>query len=250
MPYLNAAMDFDPTRVGNTVEVDAQYGNAAYFASDTDSINDYGSVGIQQTVNSLDPESLQDGAEYLLYQNKQPLQRLAALPVDVGANPSAFASLLGLDLGTAVTVNRRPSAAPVISQVGYVEQVQWTIGDDRSCQWSGQVSNALAHYFGALDSTAYGRLGADGNTLNAAITSTATSLAVATAAGKAVFSNSSSDYPMNILVDAEQITLTAAPGGSTSPQMFTVTRGANGTTPAAHSSGAAVSVVGSLVLGF
>lgn len=156
VPYTSAAMDNDPTRVANQIEVDTQYGNSPYFASDTASQDDYGQIGLQWTANSLSPESLQDGAEYLLYQNKQPFQRLEALPVDVGANPSLWASLLPLDLGAAVTVNRRPSNAPAMSEVGFLEQITWSIDDQRKVAWSAQVSNAAAHYFGKLDDATYG----------------------------------------------------------------------------------------------
>lgn len=157
VPYTNAAFDFDPTRVANAIEVDAQYGNSPYFAKDATSISNYGAVGLQETVNSIDANELQAAAGYLLYTNKQPLQRLEALPVDVGANPAVWASLLGLDLGTAVTVNRRPSNAPAMSQVGFVEQVQWTLGNDLSATWTAQVSNAALHYFGELDNSTYGK---------------------------------------------------------------------------------------------
>ena len=157
IPYTGAKMDFDPTRVANQIEVDAQYGNAPYYATDATSQSNYGQVGLQWTANSLSPEELQDGAEYLLYQNKQPFQRLEALPVDVGANPSLWASLLPLDLGAAVTVNRRPSAAPADSQVGFVEQISWSIDDQRKVSWTAQVSNAANHYFGKLDDATYGK---------------------------------------------------------------------------------------------
>lgn len=79
-------------------------------------------------------------------------------PVDIGANPAAWGSLLGLDLGTAVTVNRRPSNAPTMSQVGYLEQVQWTIGNDLSRKWEAQVSNAAKHNFGTFDDPTYGTM--------------------------------------------------------------------------------------------
>lgn len=156
IPYLNAATDFDPTRLGNSVQVTAQYGNAVYVAADAASESMFGQIGISRTVNSMDPSELEDAAEYLLYQNKQPLQRLEALPVDVGANPSAWPSLLGLELGTCVLANRRPSNAPAISIPGYLEQIQWTLNENNSASWVGQISNSALHNFAEFDSAVYG----------------------------------------------------------------------------------------------
>ena len=79
-------------------------------------------------------------------------------------------------------------------------------------------------------------------TLNAGITNTATTLAVATTAGNPTFTTGAS-YPVTITIGGEDITLNSAPGGATSPQTFTgVTRGVNGTTAAAQSAAAAVTL--------
>jgi hypothetical protein len=251
VPYTDAQFDFDPTRIANGITVTQAYGNALYSATDSGSIQNYGKVTLQRTVNTMDPLEATAASQYFLYQNRQPLQRLEALPVDVAANPSVWPTLLGLDLGACVGVNRRPSNAPTVTLNGFLEQVVWTFGEDLTATWAGQVSNGALHQFAQLNSTTYGRLGADGNTLNATITAAATSLAVATAAGKPTFSTTSGDYPMSILLDGEQITLTAVPGGSTSPQTFTgISRGVNNTTPAAHTAGAAVSVVGTAILAY
>ena len=64
---------------------------------------------------------------------------------------------------------------------------------------------------------------------------------LATAAGKPTFTTAAGDYPLDIRIDAEQITLTAAPSGASSPQTFTgVTRGVAGTAAAGHAAGALV----------
>lgn len=157
VPYQQAVFDFDPTRVANDAQVTAAYGNAVYTAVNTASDDDYGQITIPRTVNSTDDGELQDAADYLMYQNAQPQSRLEQLPVDVGANPAVWGSLLGLDLGACVTVHRRPSNAPAKQLTGFVEQVVWQIGDDRTCTWTGQVSSAALHYFAEFDSTAYGQ---------------------------------------------------------------------------------------------
>jgi len=94
-----------------------------------------------------------------------------------------------------------------------------------------------------LDDAAYGRLQCQGQTLNAALTAAATTVVIATSVGNATFTTVSARYPMNIRVEQEIVTLTAAPGGSTSPQTFTgVLRGQQGTPASAQASGAAVNL--------
>jgi hypothetical protein len=156
VPYLDAVMDFDPTRVGNDVQVTQQYGNAVFRQIDSGSQNDFGEISLPRTVNSIDPAELLGTAEFLLYQNREPLERLEALPVDLASNPALWPTLLGVDLGTCATVNRRPSNAPASSLTGFVEQVVWSFGDDLSASWTGQVSSGDLHQFGQFDSAVYG----------------------------------------------------------------------------------------------
>lgn len=72
----------------------------------------------------------------------------------------------------------------------------------------------------------------------AAMTAAATSIEAATAGALL----SLSAVPYVIEIDDEQLTVTAVTGSS-SPQLLTVSRGANGTTPAAHTEGAAIELV-------
>lgn len=71
------------------------------------------------------------------------------------------------------------------------------------------------------------------STLNAGITTTATTIVVAAAAAavstRVVWTSVAGRYPLDIMVDGEQITLGTPPTGSTSPQTFNnVTRSVNG----------------------
>lgn len=84
------------------------------------------------------------------------------------------------------------------------------------------------------------RLGDSGSTLAAGVNSTATTLSVATSAGNMLWSTSAGDYPSDIYVDGERITVTAVTGSS-SPQSFTVTRSTNGVVKSL-ASGAAVTL--------
>jgi hypothetical protein len=107
-------------------------------------------------VNTLDSGELLGAAQYILYESKQPLLRLEGLPVDVGNNPTYWPTLLGLELGSAVTWKRRPPNAPAITMAAFVEQIAWSIDDQRHASWTGQLSNAALHQFGVLDDATYG----------------------------------------------------------------------------------------------
>lgn len=73
-------------------------------------------------------------------------------------------------------------------------------------------------------------------TLNAGITASATALAIATTAE--TFSTSAGNYPLDINLNGERITLGTVPSGGTSPQSFTgLTRGVAPSVARAHAAG-------------
>jgi len=158
--YTNAATDFDPTLVVNDATASAVYGPAAeatsYRVTDSSSQTSYGDITASRTVNTLDNNELLASAQYMIYENRQPLIRLEALPVDVGNNPTYWPTLLGLDLGATVKANRRPSNAPALAITGFLEQINWVIDDQRHATWTAQASNSALHQFGQLDSATYG----------------------------------------------------------------------------------------------
>jgi hypothetical protein len=84
--------------------------------------------------------------------------------------------------------------------------------------------------------------GCDSMTLTSTVTATATSISVTTAAGKPTFSTSAGSYPLAIKIGEEEMTITAAPASSVSPQALTVTRGTSGTKAAPQTAAAAVTL--------
>jgi hypothetical protein len=80
----------------------------------------------------------------------------------------------------------------------------------------------------------------DGTTLTSAVSSTATSLSFTTAAGYPLWTTSAGDFPFNVMVAGELMTVTNITGAS-SPQAATVTRSVNGVVKA-QAAGASVSV--------
>jgi len=89
-----------------------------------------------------------------------------------------------------------------------------------------------------LDDLVYGRVDTDGSTLAAGVSSGATTLSVATAGSFPVWTTAAADFPFDIAVSGERMTVTNITGSS-SPQSFTVTRSVNGVVKA-QASGADV----------
>jgi hypothetical protein len=78
------------------------------------------------------------------------------------------------------------------------------------------------------DDTVLGYADTDGSTLAAGVTSSAVTLSVATTtAGSPLWTTTAGDFPFDILIAGEQLTVTNITGAS-SPQSFTVTRSVNG----------------------
>ncbi len=249
IPYLgDVGFDYDPTRVGNDAQVTAQYGSSLYRAQDgppsdpATSQGKYGTISLRRTVNSLDPFELTAAAQALLYLNKDPQLRLKSVTVDPSSYPAAWPALLGLELGACVKVWRRPATAPAISLTGFVEQITWSrAARTKKTLCTLQISSNARKQVGQFNTSVY-QPDAGSMTLQAAITAAATTLTIITAAGSPVASIAPGAYPVNIQVDNEILTLTAAPSSATSPQTFTgVTRGAASTTAAAHTANAIIS---------
>ncbi|MEU6944300.1 hypothetical protein ABZ957_03495 [Streptomyces sp. NPDC046316] len=124
---------------------------------------------------------------------------------------------------------------------GYKETVsekQWTITFNCS---PGAVYDVLQ-----LNAGEFSRLDTGGSQLASGITTTATSLSVATT-GLALWTTAAGDRPFDITVGGERMTVTNVTGAS-SPQTFTVTRSANGVVKS-HSAGAKVSLARPMALG-
>jgi hypothetical protein len=92
----------------------------------------------------------------------------------------------------------------------------------------------------------FGRADTSGSTLSSGVSSSATSLSVATATGYRLWTVSGSDFPFNIEIAGEEMTVTNITGTS-SPQTFTVTRSVNGVVKS-QASGAAAGLYQSVVL--
>jgi hypothetical protein len=141
VPYTDARTGFDPTRIANDIALTQTQTSAPVRATSTSSAAQFGDIQLQRTVNTLTPLEMVDGAQFLLNHYQQPLQRLDGLHVDVGANPTAWGQLLGLELGSRVRVMRRPPGVTPIQVDGFVEQINWSMDDAGNASVDLQVSS-------------------------------------------------------------------------------------------------------------
>ncbi|MGW1859359.1 hypothetical protein [Streptomyces collinus] len=125
LPFEDLQLDFDATHLGNDVQVTQTPTGAVFTAKDTASQARYYSRTMTRSLNSASALECQDAANYLKGRYSQPLTRVQSLKLHPAATPSLWPSLLALELGTRVRINRRPPGAPMVSAECFVEQIQW-----------------------------------------------------------------------------------------------------------------------------
>lgn len=146
------------------------------------------------------------------------------------SNVNMMNAALTIDIGDRYVINNPPPWMPPdqISQIllGYSE----TLGIyEHDMELNGAPESP--YRMGILDDPVYGHADTDGSTLSGTYPlGTETSLLVATtgtATGSPLWTTSAGDFPFDIAVGGERMTVTNITGGS-SPQTFTVTRSVNG----------------------
>ncbi len=153
------------------------------------------------------------------------------------ADPAISAGLLGLQLGDRVLVTDPPAGGPPddVSQlvIGWSETIRqkqhrFDLVTVPESPWRVPVA----------DDAVLGRAAPVGSTLNEDLDTTETAVDVATVADKPPWVTDAGEFPFNITVGGEVMTITAISGAS-SPQTFTVVRSVNGVVKS-HSTGAEV----------
>jgi len=154
--------------------------------------------------------------------------RYPVIPVDLArpAVAGVFCDLQELDLGQRITVSAPPAWLPPdgISQIvqGVTERLGGYIFQIDFCGVPESPYEVLV-----LDDPVHGRLDTDGCTLHASISSSATSLGADTAAGFPLWTTAAGDFPFDIQMAGERMTVTNITGTS-GTQTFTVVRSVNG----------------------
>ena len=194
------------------------------------------------TYTTSDADAL-GSAQWRVASNRTPGYRLSQVSVDLAsAETNLYAPLASVQIGSRIRGTSLPAAVSPVSQLDVICEGWSETVDASSYKIVFDTSPADDPAFGIYGPSTYGLYQADpGTTLNALISPSATTLAIATTG--TTFTTVAGSYPFNIQIGQEIITLTSAPSGSTSPQTFTgVTRGVNGTPNAQQSAGSAVSV--------
>lgn len=193
-----------------------------------------------QSQNLYSDAQLGDAAGWLLHISSVDELRYPSLQLDLAR--SELASLTGairdIEIGDRITVSGTPAWLPPdgVSQLvrgsteecyGFTHRIKWVCAPESP------------YRVAVLDDPVYGKLDTDGSSIVGNPSATATSLQVATTnPNSPLWTTNAGDFPFDIEVAGERITVTNITGAS-SPQTFTVTRSVNGVVKA-QSSGADV----------
>lgn len=186
-----------------------------------------------------------DIAAWLLHMGTWDEARYPTVHINLAAAPSLIPAILALEIGDRIQIINPPAWLPPGPIDLIVEGYTETIGHPND--WDIVLNCAPAGPWNVAhaDDGIYGRADTDGSQLASGITSTATSLSVATATG-ALWSTSAGHRPFDIAIGGEVMTVSNVTGAS-SPQTVTVTRSVNGVVKA-HSSAAPVRLAQAAVL--
>ncbi|MCX5587538.1 hypothetical protein [Streptomyces erythrochromogenes] len=196
------------------------------------------------SVNVYEDEQLPDIASWLLHRGTWDEARYPKVRILLHKYPALVPAVSSLRPGDVIRITDLPVWLPpgpvdLMVEGGdeQYKQFEWVI--TLSCSPAGPWN------VGVLDDATLGRLDTAGSSLVSGVTSTATSLSVATASGP-IWTTAGADLPFDILVGGEVMTVTAVSGAS-SPQTFTVTRSVNGIVKA-HLAAADVRLAQPLIL--
>lgn len=175
-------------------------------------------------------------AEWLVHLGTVEGMRYPDLTLNLRRTPELIQAWCNAGLGARLRVTGLPASHPVDGIDVYVEGYTETFDSNR---WIVEINASPARPYEVfqVESATLGRLDSAGSTLDSAISSSATSLSVATP-DDPLWSTAAADYPCTAEVGGEEITVTAVSGAS-SPQTFTVTRSTNGVVKS-HAAGTTV----------
>lgn len=231
---------YDDQFTKNDITVQRGSGNIS-GASYTATLNDGSSMSISpppggvgdysdsKTVNVNADTQLPDEAWWMVHVGTVDQARWPAIPVNMARTEVAgiFYPVIDADIGDYLAMTNPPAWLPP----DQIRQLVWGTreqlgGFHYQLEWN--CVPEPPYETGIFDDPVYGRADTDGSTLTAGITTTATSFTVtSTDTTKPVWTTAAADFPFDIAIGGERITVTNITGAS-SPQTFTVTRSVNG----------------------
>jgi hypothetical protein len=143
LPYEDLELDYDPTHLANDITVTQNFSSQNFYAINAASQLEYFDRTMTRTVNVNNPLEVQACAYFLAWRYGQPLTRVSSLTLNPAATAGLWAACLSIDVNTCIQVNRRPPGCPEISLLLWVENRQWTLGDDGKAKLVLQCSPAI-----------------------------------------------------------------------------------------------------------
>ena len=211
---------------GATWQSQLNDGSAMSISPPPDGIGDYAKT---QTANVQYDAQVPDVAGWLVHAGTVDEARWPVIPLNL-ARPEMTASwwqALAVDIGDYLQLDSLPDTVlyDPVKQLAF--GTKESLGGFHYAQEFSAVPES-AYEVIILGDPVYGRVDTDGSQLASGVSATATTLSVSTTGPSGIlWSPNSSDWPFDIAVGGERMTVTAV-SGTTSPQSLTVTRSVNG----------------------
>lgn len=234
IPYAQITHPFEPDeddlRLRNDVTVQREGGSEGR-AVDEDGplgVNTVGAYDESVSLSLWKDQQTQPIAGWRLAHGTWDEARYPAVTILLHRHPDLIPAITSLELGDRIQITGTPSWQPP----GPVDLIVQRIDHDlKPFAWTVQLvcSPAGPWTVGVVEDEELGRADTAGSSLVSGVSSSATSLSVATSTGPRWIDSAtySAMFPFDVACGGEQMTVTAITGTS-SPQTFTVTRSVNG----------------------
>jgi hypothetical protein len=207
-----------------------------------------GDYSYSVSVNCDTDGQLADIATWIMHAGTVDEERYPTVAVNLARSEIAalYDALQDADIGDFVEITSTPPWLPPgpIKVLLYGVAPEEFGGFTYAMAWNAVPESP--YEVGIWGDATYGHLDTGGSSLAAGTGTTGASMSVATAAGSKLWTTRAADFPFDVVMGGEQITVTAVTGGS-SPQSFTVTRSVNGVVKS-HAAGEDVRLAHPMIL--
>lgn len=207
-------------------------------------VTDVGAANAYVSTILADDVDLHGVASDRIARGRDKVTRLTDVPVDLAtAANDLYAAFFALTLGERLRLSGLPSTYFGVTYIdGYVEGWTYRPGVNGH-KVVFELLPADAPPEAVVDDSTYDRVpfGDGVCTLTSTITAGATSISL-TFTGSALLSTDAGDYPLDLDLNGERVTIGSAPAGGSSPRTVTVTRGVAPTVARAHTAGEPIDV--------
>ena len=228
---------------GATYQCQLNDGSAMSISPPPAGVGDYADT---KSVNVEADGQLPNLARWMVHVGTVDEARWPGVPLNL-ARPemaSLYQDALDADIGDLVEIDDVPD----LVMYDPVRQLAFQVTEQLGGRHYAMAFNAVpASPYDVFEASgAAGPIQTAGTTLGSGVSPTATSLSFATQAGSRIWTTSPGDFPFDVMIAGERMTVTDITGSS-SPQAATVTRSVNGVVKA-QSAGAAVLAYPSVVI--